>query len=68
MVKSHNILRRIRPITSNSENPQYGLGIPRHVADQFSGVQFRIFTTHNSIILESGCRLTNKKSMYLFKM
>ncbi len=52
---------KIRKITkSNKTGDAFGINIPHVIAQQFKGVNFSMFITNTSIILESGCKVEKR--------
>ena len=50
---------RIRKTTTNNKTgDSYAITIPRIVAQQFEEILFRLCISGNSIIFESGCKMT----------
>ena len=50
---------KLRVIVGTKQEPiVYGITIPAFIAQQFSGCLFRIHMSGNSIVLESGCKIT----------
>ena len=55
--KNPSLLHKIRVIMGSKQNPmQYGVTIPKPIAQQFSGCKFMVQVSGNSVILESGCK------------
>ena len=51
-------LHKVRVIVGQKLNPiAYGITLPFHIAQQFSGCQLRISVSGTSIVMESGCRI-----------
>ena len=45
-------------VTNNKTGDSYAITIPRIIAQQFEEVLFRLTISGNTIIFESGCKLT----------
>ena len=43
---------------NNATGDTYVITIPKVISEQFQGILLRIYTSGNSIILESGCKMS----------
>lgn len=56
--KSPSLQHKIRVVVGSKKNPiAYGMTFPKFIVERFEGCMFRIYTSGNSIVLESGCKL-----------
>jgi len=52
------VFHKVRVIVGRRTAPiAYGVTLPNHIAEDFSGCQLRISVSGTSIIMESGCRI-----------
>ena len=52
------MFHKLRVIVGTKINPvAYGVTLPTHIAQDFSGCQLRIHVSGTAIIMESGCRI-----------
>ena len=61
-------LYNIRVVMKSDKQTVYGINIPSHIAEKFSGVSFFIQQNNDQIIFQSGCSIQEKKEKGLNKL